>query len=42
MYKKPKVSFLIWPTNIKKLVVATVFSPGQKVLSTNYYSKTKL
>lgn len=38
LYSKPKLNILYWPSNIKTLVTATVFTPSLELLKTNYYN----
>jgi len=38
IYRVPKLNILYWPTNIKTLVTATVFTPSLELLRTNYYN----
>jgi len=36
-YNIPKLNILNWPTNIKKIVVLTVFAPARELLKTSVY-----
>jgi len=37
-YKIPKLNILKWPTNIKNILVPTVFAPSRELLKTSVYN----
>jgi len=38
-YKIPRINVLLWPTNIKKIKLATIFVPKKEILISNFYLK---
>lgn len=38
-YKVPRINVLLWPTSIKNIKMATIFTPKKKLLVNSYYLK---